>query len=466
MKNKKIFIAWNGENREIAIKVGNILSANEFSPIVGGSSRTAFTVNEEIRKQMDSCDLAIFLIEKETRRNKQGEITSIGFNPNVMIELGYMLNKVHHSNVIRVLINLEPGELPSDLSGTWSEFIEKEEFDANDEEAKEAVFDGMANKIADVFFKYISSEKMTANKLDYFDKWETNAADLYQYTGNTRISEKLIYGMQSAIYSGELNRLYDSLITIHKELLKDNYAGNKEFQQEHLSMVKCALAVLNVFVVTKRLTVLPTNEQFNSLCSALSFEYESDITDDDLRSWCEIFRTDKLELCYELYAAAETDHEEKIENYEIALELCQKVIKLTEAQVKKNPEDENYSLIYLAFANRNISQIHKNLAELIPEKHDEYYELQKKYCKITYLNRKKLYEHYMTSSRSSSLTKDYISHEYLLSLAEQYSFEESRITKKEIERVAKDIYSKWKESNTVRNMIFNKVTEEGAGFLD
>ena len=72
----------------------------------------------------------------------------------------------------------------------------------------------------------------------------------------------------------------------------------------------------------------------------------------------------------------------------------------------------------------------------------------------------------MTSSRSSSLTKDYISHEYLLSLAEQHSFEESRITKKEIERVAKDIYSKWKESNTVRNMIFNKVTEEGAGFLD
>lgn len=466
MKNKKIFIGWNADNREIALRVGNILSANEFSPIVGGASRTAFTVNEEIRRQMDSCDLAIFLIEKETKTDKQGKVISIGFNPNVMIELGYMLNKVHHSSVIRVLINMDPGELPTDLLGAWSEPVDKREVDENNVEEREAVYNEVAEKIADIFFRYINSEKITSDKLDYFDKWENNAHEIYQFTGNTRISEKLIYGMQSAIYSGELNRLYNKLVSIHNDLSQEKNTGIKDFQKEHLSMVKCALAILNVFVVTKRLTVLPTTEQFNSLCSELGFEYEKDIADEDLRRWCEIFRTDKLELCYELYAAAETDPEDKIADYEIALDLCLKVIKLIEVQVQRKTEDKTYSLIYLAFANRNISQIYKNLAELIPEKHDEYYQLQKKYCKKTYDNRKELYEYYKISSRSNSLTMDYISHEYLLSLAEQYSFEEDRMEKRKIERDAKNIYSQWKESNSVRNMIFNKVTQEGAGFLN
>lgn len=466
MKNKKIFIGWNANNREIALKVGNILSANDFSPIVGGATRSAFTVNEEIRKQMDICDLAIFLIEKETKKDKNGNLISIGFNPNVMIELGYMLNKVHYSSVIRVLINMEPGELPSDLLGAWSELVEKKEFDENNAEEKEAVLNDVAEKIADIFFKYINSEKITFDKLDYFDKWETNAHEIYQFTGNTRISEKLIYGMQSAIYSGELDRLYNKLLTIQNDLSQDKNIGIKDYQKEHLSIVKCALAILNVFVVTKRLTTLPTDEQFGLLCSELEFEYEKEIADDDLRRWCKIFRTDKLELCYELFAAAVTNNEEKISNYEIALSLCEEVIRLINEQLIIKPEDKTYSLIYLAFANRNISQIYKNLSELVPENRAEYYKLQKEFCKKTYENRKELYEYYKNSPRSNSLTMDYISHEYLLSLAEQHSFEENIIDRKRIERDAKNIYNKWKDSNKIRNMIFNKVTEEGTGFLD
>ena len=40
---------------------------------------------------------------------------------------------------------------------------------------------------------------------------EDNVREIYKFTGKTGISEKLIYGMQAAIYSGDMMRLYKKL---------------------------------------------------------------------------------------------------------------------------------------------------------------------------------------------------------------------------------------------------------------
>ena len=86
MRNSRVFIGWSGpDNQEIARKVSNRLSESGFSSIIGGEWKASLTVSEEIIDQMNVCDFAIVLIEKEIRRNKQDEIVSMGFNPNVMM---------------------------------------------------------------------------------------------------------------------------------------------------------------------------------------------------------------------------------------------------------------------------------------------------------------------------------------------------------------------------------------------
>jgi hypothetical protein len=89
MGNRRVFIGWSGEeNREIACRISNELSSANYFPIIGGEWKASLTVSQEIIQQMKACDFAIILIEKETRKNEKGEIVSIGFNPNVMMEIG------------------------------------------------------------------------------------------------------------------------------------------------------------------------------------------------------------------------------------------------------------------------------------------------------------------------------------------------------------------------------------------
>ena len=121
MANNRVFIGWSGKtNREIAKKVKDHLVSSGFPTVIGGEWQASFTVSDDIIHQMNGCDFAIILIEKEERKDKQGNTISLGFNPNVMMELGYLLHKLKDANRIRrILINMDPSELPSDLQGTW-----------------------------------------------------------------------------------------------------------------------------------------------------------------------------------------------------------------------------------------------------------------------------------------------------------------------------------------------------------
>lgn len=460
MGNKRVFIGWNGEdNKEIARKIGNRLSTAGYLSIVGGQWRKSLTVSEEIIQQMNGCEFAIILIEKETRTDQHGKVTSMGFNPNVMMELGYMLHKVTDPNRIRrILINMEPSELPSDLQGSWSLAVKKPAYEPGDDEAREQALAAVVDEVVADFLDYMQVVITNTDKLDYFDKWEANGLDIYEYEGQTRISEKLIYGMQATIYSGEFERLYQKLLLIKNQLAKKDQFGD-------YPCVACAIAVLNVFVSTKRLTEPLTELQFEKLYEALSLEYEKDIRDKDLRTWCGIFRVDKQELCCELFAETLEDDEEKIDYYLEALSLCHRVIEMIEAHVREGENgemhrDAKYALLYKAFASRNVSQIHKRLAQLQPEKAAEHLAEQKKYCAITLRNRKELYDYYKGTPRENALSMDFIKQEYVLSLAEQAKFEESRIEKRRIDSNVKLIVSEWRERNQVRNMIFEKVEQE------
>ena len=261
MGNKRVFIGWNGaDNQEIARKVSNRLSNANYYPIIGGEWRASLTVSEEIIHQMNGCDFAIILIEKEIRTNAKDEVISMGFNPNVMMELGYMLHKVTDPNRIRrILINMEPSELPSDLQGAWSVAVKKDAYHPADEAARERALSNVADAVMQDFTEYIKVVRSHTNKLDYFDHWDENMLEIYHYAGDTRISEKLIYGMQAAIYSGDYERLYQKLLQIKDQL-------SKKDRYNDYAPVACAIAVLSVFVATKRLTVLPTEQQFCELC--------------------------------------------------------------------------------------------------------------------------------------------------------------------------------------------------------
>lgn len=464
MGNKRVFIGWNGiDNREIARKVSNRLSDANYYPIVGGAWRASLTVSEEIIHQMNGCDFAIILIEKEVRTNGKDEVVSMGFNPNVMMELGYMLHKVTDPNRIRrILINMDPSELPSDLQGAWSVAVKKEAYDPADEEARERVLSDVADRVIEDFLDYIKEVRSQTNKLDYFDRWDENVLEIYHYEGDVRIAEKLIYGMQAAIYSGDYERLYRKLLQIKDQLAKkDRYSD--------YAPVACAIAVLSVFVSTRRLTVLPDEQQFFDLCSALEKEYEKEIAEKDLQVWCKIFRLDKQELCYELFAESLEGVEEKIEYFTIALDLCHQILDMIEEHVQAGGDeykrDEQYALLYQAFSSRNVAQIHKRLGELEPQRAKEHLEEEKKYCAITLEKRKALYDFYNGGVRGNSLSMDFITQEYLLALAEQYKFEESRLEKRRIAQTVRGIFQKWKERNDVRNMIFEKVAREAAEFL-
>ena len=466
VKNKRIFIGWNGpENKEIAHKISNLLSNEHYSPIVGGETRRSFTVAEEVIQQMNSCDLAIFLIEKEVKENEKGNIVSMGINPNVMLELGYMLRKVPDSSrIMRILINMDPGEMPSDLQGSWVEVIAKEEYDKNDLDKRDEVLSAVAQNIANIFFKYVKETTESTNKLDYFDNWADFSQEIYKYDGNSRIADKLIYGMQTAIYTGEFLRLYKKLEIIKNELSKKDPFGD-------YSAVKCAMAILRVFVVTKRFTCPLSEDMFDSICEDLEFEYEKDIDDPDLRAWCQIFRLDKLELSHELVAESVKGELQKEYLYK-ALNLCHEMLAHLDAQVEKCKNDEYYASLYYAFITRNIFLIHEKLAALEPSEAGHHFAQQKEYGSKSLKIRKELYDYYKGDYRESSVAMDYVSQEYLLMLVEQYKFiekygtDEKGFDKSKIKRTVKTIYNPWKERNDVRNIIFEKVTEKAAFLLD
>ena len=457
---RRVFIGWSGEdNQEIAKKIRESLAERNYTAIVGGQWQRAFTVSEEILRQMNGCDFGIMLISKEIRYGKDQQPVSMGMNPNVMMELGYMLHKVGDPNRIRrVLVDMESSELPSDLQGVWTFSVKIDAYDKEDALARDAALQKVADAVVSDFADYMEHTFGDVDKLDYFDNWEEHVQEIYHYTGDVRIADKLIYGMEAVSCSGDYERLCRKLSTIKNRLQEQDRFGD-------YSMVSCAIAMLNVFVVTERLRLFLSDEQFEDLCEKLEVPYEDRVTDRDLKAWVRILRLDKLELCYEWYGYGKpVGSKSRIRYLYKALKMCHDLVQMIHEQVECKPKDAHYSLLYLSFAKRNISQIHKSLATDEPEKAQEHLQEQERYCAETLADREALYNYYRGSSRENTLMMDYITQEYVRSLAEQHCFadedEQERIARK-----VRQIHKKLKNQNDNRNMILQKVEKEAVTFL-
>lgn len=286
------------------------------------------------------------------------------------------------------------------------------------------------------------------DKLDYIDHWDDYKTDIFSDDISSFL-KPLVYGLQAATYSSEETQ---ALFNHINSVLEKN-PNLKSSTKRILEMVK---AILELFIKTKRLTEpLKDKKDFDSIVAVLSYPCENDIDDTEFAIWCRIFRNDKLELAYECYAAS-LENSQKGQYLTLALSKCKECIDLIESQVRKNPDDKNFALLYLSYLNRNIAQIHKILYEINNDEND--LNISNKYILITYTIRKELYDYFNNVRKSKTLTNDYITQEYVLSLSEKYNLEKNPEIRCEIKKEIYSKYDKWVLQSETRNMLLKKIT--------
>ncbi len=285
------------------------------------------------------------------------------------------------------------------------------------------------------------------DKLDYIDFWDGNKADIYECEDMSLFENPLLYGIQAATYTiEETKELYARI----EDVLKRKLYSNPQTK----NVLLCAQSILEVFYKTERLTKPLSPQDFYAIREKLTVPYEEGISNANLAAWCRIMRNDKLELAYEFYAETLENAEKKVILNE-ALAKCNECIRLLDTQVLRNGNDKNFALLYRSYLNRNIAQIYKGLYNITSNPED--LNLSHKYILITFNNRKELYDHYQSQRKTKTLTNDYITQEYILSLAEKYDLEENCNVKKEIENEIITKYTQWTLQNNTRTMLLKKI---------
>lgn len=288
------------------------------------------------------------------------------------------------------------------------------------------------------------------DKLDYIDFWDDYKEDIY---GDDIASflKPLVYGLQAATYSGEeTQRLYSYIegILESKKRLSTSTRGV-------LNMVR---AILLLFIKTQRLNEALTDEEaFGTITGVLSYPCETDIDDPELAAWCRIFRNDKLELTYECYAAGLPKEQKKIYLNNAFNLIDKECLPLIEQQIKKNPDDENYARLYISYLYRNIAQIKNELYKINGDEKDK--ATADEYILKTFELREQLYNYFKNERKSKTLTADYITQEYVLSLGEKHDLETDLTEKEKIEKEIHNHYDNWKLQSETRDMLLKRIAE-------
>lgn len=447
-----VFIAWNGENKAIAEKVAEKINNAKHKAIVGGEAGNAgkLFVGETIMNQMKSSDAAIIIAEKTTE-DKNNDDTAV-ISGNIMYEWGFINAWINDPSKVHIyLINTNRKYLPSDVQGCWAETIKVKTY--KNQSKKDQEFNKAADTISMHFLKNTLTPAMQIDKLLYLKNWDKYKHNVYNYDGFSPISDKLLYGMQAAVYTDELDVLIDSIKNI------------KNAPTELQSIIKCAVSILSVFKYTSRLNDKMSNDQFIELKNSLKTKYEDKIQEPELKIWCEIMRKDKLELCYEYAPDSNIDNPKKHLNR--TLKLGKEVVDLLEKQIENNPADKYYGALYLSFQYRNIAILYHRLNEICPEEYPEINEI--KYRKLTFEKRKELIDYYRLTYREDSVY-DYLLQEYILSMIELYPFindEEDiddEISRDYISSTVKSLTEKWENQIKRSNYIYNTIKEKVNSF--
>lgn len=441
MPRKRVFIGWTGECKFIAKKISVLLTQKNFDPIVGGEDKdSTMYVGTTVIEQMNRSEMAILLFEQ--RSAEQGG----GVSTNVMFEWGYLLHKLSKSSNIRIfLLNMDEKLLPTDVQGCWFCPIEKPAADTPEE--KEQMYADVAALIVQKFLERNDADVFTGDKLDCFDQWDENKHLILNYDGISRISHKLIYGLQMCIYTGKAKIVYDKL-----QEIRSQPGVNPELKQ----VLNCAMACLNVFITTHNLTTALSEDKFLTLMEDLQVLQLDQIKDPDLAAWCNIFRHDKIELCYEFYANS-LSGEEKISALHNAARKCHRILTMLDRQVNANPADKYYAMLYQGFSHRNLYVINKQLEDLNdPELNKDDIRL---HCAESLKYRKSLYLHYRDYHSQRAITMDYITQEYLLGLVEQYNYEQDLDLKDDMFDLIRSILLRVRENQDIRNMIYTRIED-------
>lgn len=287
------------------------------------------------------------------------------------------------------------------------------------------------------------------DKLDYIDFWDDYKEDIYG-DDITSFLKPLVYGLQAATYSGEeTQRLYSHIDGILK--------SGKPLTASARGVLNMVRAVLSLFIETTRLNKPLTNlEAFEDIEKTLIHACETEIDDLELAAWCRIFRIDKLELAYELYAAG-LEGSQREHYLRLALSKINECIDLITTQKDKNPDDENYATLYLSYLYRNIALIKGQLYDIHKKEEDK--ATCNEYILKTYEARAKLYTYFKNERKTKTITADYITQEYVLSLGEKYDLETDLTEKEKIEKEIHNHYDSWKLQSETRDMLLTKITE-------
>ncbi len=439
--DNRVFIGWNGENRNIAERIKYKLDEYGYEATVGGDSDSSRSIGERVTKQMDVCDFALIIIEKIPLDGTDGKFK---LNENVMYEWGYLNSRLNDPQKVRLfLINMTPNELPMDVIGAWATTVKKSQY--SDEFERNSVFDSVADSISAQFINDIKDIKRKINKFEYLAKWESYRNEIYDHKGAKDISDIILYGLQAAIYFNEVQKLSDTLRNLHPA------------HSHEMAVISCAQAVLSVFTVSKRLSIIPKKKDIFPLIHALNSPYEESIkNDDDLRAWCKLFRLDKLELCYELMAQA--DPEFKDMHIKKAIEMSFSVIELLKERVAVNPADEYFAMLYFSYQYRNMAVLYSELCENDPDNHAKEQEIE--YRKLTCEKRDALYQYYGRTFSRDDMMYDCLLQEYILALAEMHPYITDQYEKYTAQQTIDSLMDDWEEKINCKNFVFNAIKEK------
>lgn len=445
MAGKRVFIGWTGESRYIADKIGLQLNQRGFETIVGGEDKdSSMFVGTTVIDQMNRAEMAILLFEQ--RSPEKGG----GVSANVMFEWGYLLHKLSKSNNIRIfLLDMDDKLLPTDVRGCWFCPIKKPA--AGTPEEKEQMYGTVAEEIVQKFLERNAADGFIGDKLDCFDRWEETKQLILNYNGNERISYRLIYGLQMCIYTGKSKIIYDKLQEIRSQ---------SGIHPELKQVINCAMACLNVFITTHNLTTNLSENQFLMLMEDLQVLRLDQVKDPDLAAWCNIFRQDKMELCYEFYANS-LSGEEKHSALHNAVQKCHRILRMLDKQIAANSADKYFAMLYQGFTHRNLYLLYKALEKLNdPDIKPEDIAFQ---CAESLKYREALYFYYKDSHSPRAIAMDYITQEYLLGLVEQYQFELDPDLKEDMSIMIQGILLRVRENYDIRNMIYTRIMEAVSG---
>ncbi|MBE7058414.1 MAG: hypothetical protein E7387_04865 [Ruminococcaceae bacterium] len=464
-----VFVGWS-KNRELAIKVKNLIDKNGFVGVVGGDyeenperirRQRKGTINETINYQMNQCDQAILLFQKTNDNLISG---------NLIYELGYInaqYNYTGHStklHVFKIDITQDVNLFPSDLHGIWGTMLS-----TNDKTQ-----DDIAREIVTEFLRSQSQIKKK-DKIQLLNDHHMVEFEIMKHFENPTMSDYdlakdiLVYLQAAFCYQEQAD------IKLKLQGFKSKMLEKREGSEELRWATDYAELTVDLFCKT-----VPVKEHFNIQMDRLSFRkfldgYEC-IGARFAKKTAGIFETaelKKLVLTYEtnkqnefgtlliaqiqehitylilVYLSSGTlEEKEKIKYSEEGIFYGVSAQKNLEI-ISQNSEDEMYAKLLLCYTYKNLSAFYNNVGNT--EKSEEY-------SKASLELRKTLKDHINGIPFIRPSLKEYFTLEYLIQAIDIIKICDDEYVINDYMLEIEQYLEQRKISDSIRNLMVNDLS--------